>query len=393
MADFAFNWQGVAYETGRQNRRQNDVAHYFDHLLSTKGRSDVLKMLTLKHLGERYCSYDELKEPNVPREHLVAVVGEILPPSISFQRLQRGQTTSLDESEFHPAHHSHIRTRTDTEFVVSKIIDNKPSFYRLIGQGPPLKFTHSLPDGDEALDRIFFYREYAKGISTTSKRERMSKLLKNIIAFNQNYLRRKDNNDWEDDNDDDEDINNYDGNNDDKYINNYEDNDDDEDQHRCFSHHGRYYHSMNSYSNHLVESETSDQLSEERDQIVHDAPPNTSLTISQPEVSNETLSLFDCLMNGPGFLAHGDTAKLLSYCKGKWELKTEEQTLMLLSVGLRQGALAGVATVIDPALYGHFTAIFCELHDDPSSGGFNNLYSNIRSAVRFASICSRTMLI
>ncbi|KAM0354460.1 hypothetical protein HYE67_008913 [Fusarium culmorum] len=170
------------------------------------------------------------------------------------------------------------------------------------------------------------------------------------MAFNQDYLRCKDDNDDDEDND--------------------EDDDDNED------------HSMNSYSNHLAESETSDQLSEER-----------CLTFSQFEANNETLSLFDCLMNGPGYLAHGDTAKFLSYCKGKWELKTEEQTLMLLSVGLRQGALAGVATVIDPALYGHFTAIFCELHDDPSSGGFNNLHSNIRSALRFASICSRTMLI
>ncbi|CAG1970148.1 unnamed protein product [Fusarium graminearum] len=92
------------------------------------------------------------------------------------------------------------------------------------------------------------------------------------MAFNQDYLRCKD------DNDDDED-------------NDYDD-DDNED------------HSMNSYSNHLAESETSDQLSEER-----------CLTFSQFEANNETLSLFDCLMNGPGYLAHGDTAKLLSYCK------------------------------------------------------------------------------
>ncbi|KAG8358974.1 hypothetical protein FVEN_g3182 [Fusarium venenatum] len=144
-------------------------------------------------------------------------------------------------------------------------------------------------------------------------------------------------------------------------------------------------------SAHLVESGISNQEPEDRDQIVHDASPNTNLTSPRPEVSDEMSRLFDYLMNGPRCLAHGDTARLLSYCKENWGLDTEELTLILLSVGLRQGALAEVAVVVDAALYGPFTATFCDIHDDPNSGGFNNLHGNIKRAFRLDSICNRTL--
>lgn len=206
------------------------------------------------------------------RYHLGVVVGEILPAGLS---LQTGQGISPNEFEFDPDYHSYIGTQENIGLVVSEINGNMPSFHRLIGSHID-KVIRRLPIDDNVLDRIFFYREYVRGISTTSKRERMSGILENNMAFNQDYLRCKD------DNDDDED-------------NDYDD-DDNED------------HSMNSYSNHLAESETSDQLSEER-----------CLTFSQFEANNETLSLFDCLMNGPGYLAYGDTAKLLSYCKVYFE--------------------------------------------------------------------------
>lgn len=202
------------------------------------------------------------------RDHLGVVVGEILPAGLS---LQTGQEISPNEFEFDPDYHSYIGTQENIGLVVSKINGNMPSFHRLI-ESRIDKVIRRLPIDDNVLDRIFFYREYVRGISTTSKRERTSGILENVMAFNQDYLRCKD------DNDDDED-------------NDYDD-DDNED------------HSINSYSNHLAESETSYQLSEER-----------CLTFSQFEANNETLSLFDCLMNGPGYLAHGDTAKLLSYCK------------------------------------------------------------------------------
>ncbi|PTD11629.1 hypothetical protein HYE67_008914 [Fusarium culmorum] len=93
MADFAFNWQGVAYKTGRQNCRPNALLIYV-------------------------------------RDHLGVVVGEILPAGLS---LQTGQEISPNEFEFDPDDHSYIGTQENIGLVVSKINGNMPSFHRLIG--------------------------------------------------------------------------------------------------------------------------------------------------------------------------------------------------------------------------------------------------------------------
>ncbi|CAF3601050.1 unnamed protein product [Fusarium graminearum] len=119
MADFAFNWQGVAYKTRRQNRRPNALLIYV-------------------------------------RDHLGVVVGEILPAGLS---LQTGQEISPNEFEFDPDYHSYIGTQENIGLVVSKINGNMPSFHRLIGSRID-KVIRRLPIDDNVLDRIFFYREY-----------------------------------------------------------------------------------------------------------------------------------------------------------------------------------------------------------------------------------------
>ncbi|KAH7005634.1 hypothetical protein EDB82DRAFT_552182 [Fusarium venenatum] len=375
--DFAFNRANVAYNTGKPNRAEFQLIR----IERTQGDSTT----DTKNDRHPCCLVEEhvhsaraLDLDNVPVENLALVVGEYLPENPpKFNRLQLPTNTEV----FNHRVHQHLTTRDKTALVVCMMSHGRCILCRLLDFKNENELWTAGPLSANIHEHIYFYREFTDGVKDA-----------------QNHT---DGSNDESDTDSSDDENNTNGSQDEDYIDG-SDNESDADGIPISTVEpgslliraadgARTIRSAANRSAHLVESGISNQKPEDRDQIVHDASPNTNLTSPRPEVSDEMSRLFDYLMNGPSCLAHGDTARLLSYCKENWGLDTEELTLILLSVGLRQGALAEVTIVVDAALYGPFTATFCDIHDDPNSGGFNNLHGNIKRAFRLDSICNRTL--
>ncbi|KAJ4131024.1 hypothetical protein NW768_006564 [Fusarium equiseti] len=186
MSDFAFNWAGVAYDTGKPNRSREQVIRIVPKANTLKAQYDLASYM----LQPPTYSDEDLQVQDAQEEELAVIIGELLPQDFEYNYPENPLTTRFFDFGRQDLI---VPTQGSVGYVIEALSSPTRRFFLLcderINRVRVVKRLGGLPT-TEIRDRLFFYPEFSTcGIRT--KLGRWGAFTRNIKDFQKRYLQRR----------------------------------------------------------------------------------------------------------------------------------------------------------------------------------------------------------
>ncbi|KAF4333279.1 hypothetical protein FBEOM_12908 [Fusarium beomiforme] len=180
----AFSPRGQAYDTGKTERQLYQLLRIRRDVSSQSKNAAQTLTFELEPQDQQHISREEKQIKNVYSQDIVMVIGELLP--VDFQIKETSVKARPDD--FISNSSNTVPTQPKSGLIVKRINDKLCNLQLLHSRLNGLRLISALPNNDDTLKRIFYYREFTRVVDNSRHKERRIIFNANVNKATEEYL-------------------------------------------------------------------------------------------------------------------------------------------------------------------------------------------------------------